>query len=195
VPYRAIIIHGIEASSESDWLPWLKVQLLDQGFDVAVPDMPDTNHPKIGEWVSRISAIVGQPDAHTFLVGHSIGGQAILRYLAQLGGDAKVGGTILVASWTHLRAAAFESAEDEQTFKPWLETPIDWEGARAHSDRFVVILSDDDPYVPLSVREEFSSKLGAKIIIEKGKGHMSADTGVTELPSLLEELLIMSGKK
>ncbi|MDE1832969.1 MAG: alpha/beta fold hydrolase [Candidatus Micrarchaeota archaeon] len=191
---RVVVVHGIEATPQSDWLPWFKAELVRLGFDAIIPEMPDTNHPKINEWVSRLAEVVGDAYHDTFLVGHSIGGQAILRYLAQLQGDSKVSGTILVASWTALRKAAFETEEDERTFKPWLQTPIDWDNARRHSDKFTAILSDDDPYVPLEVGDEFAAKLGAKIITERGKGHMSTDTGVTELPSVLDEILLMAGK-
>ncbi|MCD6229864.1 MAG: alpha/beta hydrolase [Candidatus Diapherotrites archaeon] len=51
---KAFIIHGWEGFPEEGWFPWLKQQLENNGFTVCVPEMPDTKHPKINEWVNTI---------------------------------------------------------------------------------------------------------------------------------------------
>ncbi len=48
---------------------------------VQVPAMPNTAEPKIETWVPFLEKLVGKPDKDTYLVGHSIGCQTILRYL------------------------------------------------------------------------------------------------------------------
>lgn len=189
---RVFIVHGWEATPESDWFPWLKSELEKRRFEAIVPEMPDTVHPRIGSWVSTLSNTVGKPDDETILVGHSIGGQTVLRYLSTIEGDRKVRGTVIVASWTTLRSAALGDKESRDVANPWLTTPIDWDKAKEHSKQFTAIFSDNDPYVDLDVNEEFKSKLGAKIIVEHGKGHMNTEAGITELPSVLEEIILMA---
>lgn len=49
---RVFIVHGWGGNSNEGWLVWLKNQLLGEGFEVVVPDMPDTDNPKIGAWVT-----------------------------------------------------------------------------------------------------------------------------------------------
>ena len=98
---RAFIIHGWGSYPEEGWLLWLKKELEKKGFLVAVPSMPDTENPKIDSWVNHLSDIVGEPDVNTYLVGHSIGCQAIMRYLEELDGK-RIGGTVFVAGWFNL---------------------------------------------------------------------------------------------
>ena len=72
-----------------------------------------------------------------------------------------------------------------------METPIDWNKIKKHTSKFVCILSDNDPYVPLSNAELFKEKLNAKIIIEKNKGHYTAGDNVKENRTVVEELMKM----
>ena len=101
----------------------------------------------------------------------------------------RIGGAAFLAPWVHLIDAAYETAEDADIAKPWLETPIAWDKVKLHSKKFTAIFSDDDPLVPLSDSKIFKEKLGAKIIVEHNKGHFSGNSGIKELPSLLEAVL------
>lgn len=191
---RAFIIHGWGGDSKGDWFVWLKKELEVKGFIVVAPDMPDTWHPKISEWVNKIKELVGSVDKETYFVGHSIGCQAIMRYLEQLPQDAKIGGAIFVAGWFNLT----DETWDDEGYTPeianqWINTPIDFGKIKLHTNKFIVINSDDDPYVPLSDTELFKNNLGAGIIMLKNKGHVAGEDGSTDLPEVLDELLKMAG--
>lgn len=186
---RAFIIHGWDGYPEEGWFPWLKRELEARGFHVEVPAMPEPRKPAIPAWVSFFRERVGISDEQTFLVGHSIGAQAILRYLETLGNFERVGNVVFVAGWITLASAAYEQEGDEETAKPWLETPIDWVKVKTRARNFTAIFSDDDPFVPLADAEVFRQHLNAEIIIESGKGHFSGSDGVTELPSALHAIL------
>lgn len=43
-------------------------------------------------------------------------------------------------------------------------------------------------YIPLSSEKVFKERLGGRTIIEHAMGHYSSDTGVTEVPIVLEEI-------
>lgn len=187
---RVFIIHGWDGYPEEGWFPWLKQELEQKDFSVAVPAMPDAAEPNIEAWTSHLSHIVGNADENTLFIGHSIGCQAILRYLESLPADAKVGGAVFVAGWFTLTNV--NSDEEKEIAKPWLETPIVFEKIKWHTEKFIAILSDNDPYVPLDNKNVFADKLGAKIIVEHDKKHFSGSTGTTELPSALESLLNIS---
>lgn len=183
---KIYIIHGWGGRPENDWLPWLKNKLEEKGFLVSVPEMPDTDEPKVDEWVNHLLDIISNPDENTYFVGHSVGCQAIFRYLEKMDGK-KVGGIICVAGWFYL--ANLESEEEWEIAKPWLNNPVDFEKIKNSAGRIIAIFSDNDPYVPLEKNKEFfSEKLNAEIIIENNKGHFTADDGVTELPVILKEL-------
>jgi len=184
---RVFIIHRWEANPQSDWYPWLAKNLREQGFLVEAPEMPDTDNPKIEAWTEHIREKVGRCDENTFFVGHSIGCQAIMRYLEKISDDEKAGGAVFVAGWFTL--SNIDGEEDRLISSPWLNLPIDFEKVKACAKKISCIFSDDDPYVPVENWEMFSKNLGAEIIIEKNRGHFTDDDGVTELPVALDEVL------
>jgi predicted alpha/beta hydrolase family esterase len=69
------------------------------------------------------------------------------------------------------------------------ETPIDTEKVKQHVNQMIAIFSDDDDVVPLDNKEMFEQRLGAKTILEHGKGHFSGGDDITELPVALDSVL------
>ena len=97
-------------------------ELEKKGFHVEVPAMPDTDNPKIESWVSFLKKTIKNPGKDTYLIGHSIGCQAILRYLQGI--NSKIGGVVFVAGWFSLKG--LETDGEWAIAKPWIETPIDF---------------------------------------------------------------------
>ena len=186
---KVFIIHGWGGSPEEGWFPWLKKALEEKGFKVFVPTMPNPDEPKIETWVSFLSNLVGTPDLNTFFIGHSIGCQAIIRYLETLPEEVKIGGAVFVAGWYNLRN--LETEEEKQIAGPWVNTPRNDKKIRKIMNKAVAIFSDNDPFVLPENQKSWRDKTGAKIIVEHNKGHFSGSDGVTELPSALESILGM----
>jgi len=155
--------------------------------------MPDSGNPKIEVWIPFLAEQVGIPDTDTYFVGHSVGSQTVLRYLASLPAGVRVGGAVFVAPWLALDEETIreEGPESVEIAKPWVETPIDWEKVRTHADKFFAIFSDDDPFVPIENQKFFEERLGAKNVMEHAKGHFSESDGIVELPIVLEQLNAM----
>jgi|HubBroStandDraft_1064217.scaffolds.fasta_scaffold67580_2 uncharacterized protein len=194
MPGRAFIIHGYLGYPGEAWQPWLKAELEKRGYAVALPEMPHADHPTIPEWTSFITGLVGRPDKETVMIGHSLGAQAVLRYLETLGGTGQsVGRTILIAS--NFPTGMSPEAADERTggdpvLRPWLSTGVDPEKVKKAAGECIVILSDNDPYIPFDeARASFQASLGAKIVVEPGKGHFNEDDKITELPAALAAVL------
>jgi len=192
---RVFIIHGWDGYPEEGIFPWLKKELQNKGFAVFNPAMPDPLRPQMDTWPRFLKKQIGAPDENTFLFGHSIGAQTILRYLGSLPKSAKIGGAVFLAGWIHLTDEAFETEEDKEIARPWLETPLGWDKIRSRANKFIGIFSDDDPFVPVSDEKIFENQLGAKIIIERRKEHFSGSSGIKELPSALEAVLEIAGEK
>ncbi len=186
---RVFIIHGWDGYPEEGIFSWLKKNLQNRGFEVFNPRMPDPLRPKIETWVEYLKDQVGVPDENTFFFGHSIGAQTILRYLESLPKEIKIGGAVFLAGWVNLSDNANEDEEDKNISRPWIETLINWDKVKEHTNRFIGIFSDNDPLVPFSDAKIFESSLGAKIIVEHGKEHFSGSSGIKELPSALDALL------
>lgn len=184
---KVFIIHGWDGYPDEGWFPWLKIELEKNGFAVQVPSMPEPNEPKINTWVSHLSKVVGDVDENTFFVGHSIGCQTILRYLETLPKSKKIGGVVFVAGWFTLMNS--ETDEEKRISKPWLDTPIDFEKVKQHTNKFFAIFSDNDDVVPIENKKMFEQKLNAKTEIENKMGHFSGGDLVTKLPTVLNKLL------
>jgi len=183
MPKRVFIVHGWGGYQTEGWFPWLKRELENRGFQVFVPQLPDADKPRIQKWVPALAEAVGTADSDTYFVGHSMGCQAITRYLETL--DRAAGGTVFVAGFFK-RLTGLEGDPDvEETDRHWLTAPLDFDKVRSNLGESIAIFSDDDPYVPLDNQDDFWDKLGSRIIIEHGKRHFSGDDGITELPIAL----------
>ncbi len=181
---RCYIIHGWGGNPNEAWLPWLKSELENRGFDVFAPEMPETENPQIDNWVSTLSKLVGTPDENTFFVGGSIGCQTIIRYLETI--DNKVGGAVFVAGWFDLTGLEDEEIE---IAKPWLETSINFDKVNANLPKSILILSKDDPLVPFEItKQKFENNLHSKVIVEDGKGHFDKEK---DLPEVLNAVMEM----
>ena len=187
---RAFIIHGYLGYPTEAWLPWLKDMLEKRGYRVWLPAMPHPDRPTIPEWIDFIGKLVGEPDAKTVMIAHSLGCEAVLHYLETLGEEAKsVGRTVLVATRfpTGMSPAeADKKADGDEILKPWLTARVDSKSVRIAAGKCTVILSDNDPYIPIDeAKASFQGNLAAEIIVEHGKGHFNQDDNITELPSAL----------
>ena len=181
---RIFIIHGWGGSPKGDWMLWAKRVLTEKGYEVFVPEMPDTEHPKIGPWIEKMKKTVGVPRPDDFFIGHSIGCQTILRYLKTLSEGIKVGKVILVAPWWYLTLDENEAQADADS---WLKMDVNFEKVKSKAGKFVAVFSDNDPWVPIEENlEYFKEKLNPEIVVKNKMGHFTADEGSTELPLLLE---------
>jgi len=188
---RVYIVHGWGGSPSEPHISWIQKRAEEKGFSAVALEMPNSENPVIEKWVDALKSGVKNPDQNTYFIGHSIGGQAIMRYLMTLPEEIKVGGVIFLAGWFVLENLEDEKAE--QIAKPWVETPINFESLRRRTGHYVAILSDNDPWVSLATNKElFEKNLSAQIIVEHNRGHYTEDDGVTEVLVVIEELVKIS---
>lgn len=179
---KAIIVHRWEGNPQEPLYQWLKKQLEIKGWVVEIPKMPNPEEPTIEEWVSKLYDYT--IDENTYFIGHSIGCQAIMRYLERIKG--KLGGILFIAPWTQLKG--IEKEEDaEGIAEPWLTTAIDFDRVKEKTNKIVCIFSDNDPYVQLTEKEVFELMINAETFVEHEKGHFTQED-VTELPIVVEKL-------
>lgn len=184
---KVYIVHGWGRNPHEKPLLWLKAELEKAGFDVFNPVMPDPEYPKINDWIRKLNETV-TTDGELFFVGHSIGCQTILRYLEQA--DIKVNRAVLVAPWFDLKINSYESDEDREIAKPWIETPIDFQKVKNACKEFVAIFSDNDYFVDEVVNGRIlKDKLGAETILEHNKKHFSEGDGINELQTAFAAIL------
>ena len=178
----AYLIHGWGGTGSGGWFDWLKVELGKKGFTVISFDMPNTDHPKVEEWVKFIEENISieNIDEETYFIGHSIGCQTIIRFLEKLHKHTRVGGCVFVAGWFDLINLLPEELEIAH---PWIHSEIHLERVLDHCNNFLSIFSTNDPYVHLDETKKFKEKLNSKIIIKKNLGHFNE---VQKIPEILK---------
>lgn len=181
---RIVIVHRWDGAPEKDWVSWLARELVGAGFEVLVPRMPHPENPTIEDWVPFLTKTVDVPDENTFFIGHSIGCQTIMRYLATI--DAKVGGAFFVAGWPGLKGLSeLETKEEKKIANPWLTQPFDLAKTKNNLRFSIAILSDNDPFVPYQkTKGDFEKNLGAEVVTVSGGGHFTEGDGFTSFPLL-----------
>ncbi len=141
------------------------------------PSLPNTNSPALKE--SLEVALKLSYDEDTILIGHSSGASLILSILENI--DSKVKQAILVAGF-------FEPLNPPNP-EPMVQESYDWDKIKSHCSEFIFINSDNDPWgCTDKVGSELKEKLGGKLIISTGQGHMGSvtfDQPYKEFPLLL----------
>lgn len=178
---RIFIIHGYTGTPDKNWFPWLKLELERLGYEVTVPAMPNTNAPKLDEWLPYLVKTVGTPDQYTYLVGHSLGCPTILRYLESLENDIKVGGALLVAGFAEPLPHLPEL--DSFTSGSWNDEKV-----RSGTAKLAILNSDDDESVPFFNAKNVRDRFNAKLVTVHNAGHINEKAGFKEAPFVLEEL-------
>lgn len=190
---KIYIVHCWDGTKDDGWYPWLDSKISNENNEVIRFNMPDTEHPKIEEWVAELDKQVDILDENTYFIGHSIGCQTILRYLEKKNID-KVGGMLFIAPWLDLLPEAIEDEDSYNTAYPWINTKIDFDKIKSITNNINCIFSDDDYFVSLDQKERFESLLNAKTIVVSGKGHISQDDNVFELKEILDLSIKMLGE-
>ncbi len=189
---RVIILHGWGGSPEEPMIKWLGEKLSKEGFETIIPEMPETDTPKIIPWVNKVKEIVEDVNEETYFIGHSVGCQTVLRFLETQ--NNKIGGVVFIAPWMKLDEETIREEGEEviEIARPWEETPIDWKRVKKVIGKSICILSDNDPFVPLDNAELFKENLNAEIIIEHDKGHYTESDRIEENETALNKLIEIS---
>jgi hypothetical protein len=173
---KALILHCWYGDPQSNWYPWLKIELEKIGYQVFVPDLPTmkTDLPDMNLQLKTINNTV-EIDENTLIIGHSLGSVLALR----LGEKLKIGKMILFSGWD------FDDLTSEhQKFWP---NKINHQLIKDNVYDITCITSNNDPYFSAFQTEEMSKRLNAKFILIKNAGHFTKDKfGITQIPQLLE---------
>lgn len=177
---NAVILHGTESNSKEHWFPWLANILRERGYSVWVPDLPGCDRPNIdryNEFIFKSWTF----DADSIIVGYSSGAVSILGILENLPDGVVIDQAILVAG--------FIDNLKWDSLKELFVKPFDWEKIKRRAKRFVLLHSDDDPYVSLTHGEMLKEKLGGTLVVLPKRGHYNTNSkgnDLKEFPELLE---------
>jgi uncharacterized protein len=198
---RLCIVPRWGGTQESEWYPWLRAQdeVLGRFDEIVGPEIAVPGTPTIDAWMASLTAACGtgrdpasaENLARTWFVGHSVGCQAVLRYLASVPAGVRTAGCVLVAGW-------WTVDEPWESLQPWLYPPgptgvpagvpaLGLDHVRAASRRFLVLISDNDPFTAdwQATKAAWQERLGATVRVIPGAKHFNA----TEAPVVVDALL------
>ena len=149
-------------------------------YACALP-MPTPSKPRCAEWSAEISRVVERdPDDEIYLIGHSLGATAILRYLEECPWSIHIKGVVLVSG-------PVESIGEKEA-ESFFQDPFEFSVIRQRVSRFAVIHGDDDDVVPFEHAQYLAEKLDAELVTVKGGGHLKGSSGWYRLPEAVEAL-------
>ena len=164
------------------WFPWLERELKGRGYLVIAPKMPHAVKPQKHQWVAKLKSVLVDLDpTETILVGHSLGVPTIL-YCLQDHKGSKYPKAVLVSGFARKIpllervCAGYDMHLNLARIKPKCES-------------WTCIHADNDPLVPFEEGEWLAKHLGADLIVEKGRGHLTQYRGAVKLPSALGSIV------
>jgi uncharacterized protein len=181
-----LILHGTDATPESNWFMWLKGVLIGQGHKVWLPQLPGADKPNAEVYTKfLLSNDKFVYDDQTIIIGHSSGSVEALYLLQNLPKATVIKAEILVS--------AFKDDLGWETLEGLFGKPYDFDLIKNHCNQFIYIHSDDDPYVPIKQAEFLAEETNGKLIKFEGQGHFNTELSpdykqFPELLNIIEEL-------
>lgn len=176
----AVIVHGSLGNPNNHWYQWLKGELERGGFEVFAPQFPiEEGQQTVANWLKVLEPVKEKLDGG-IVVGHSLGAPFIVDLLNEW--DIKLKGAFFVGGFIGPHEA------EGVTFEDFTERNYDWEKIKKSCEHFVVLNSDNDPYVPLEKGKRLAENLGVEVTVVPGAGHFQAQSGYKTFLLLLEKI-------
>ncbi|OTA17336.1 esterase [Xenorhabdus vietnamensis] len=183
---KIIIVHGYTASSSSNWFPWLKEKLNQQGAEVIVPTMPESSAPKPEKWAKMLMNIVPEVDRDTIFIGHSLGCITVLRHLESIRFQyLHIGGYVLVSGFDAPQITLPE-------LNSFTAEPLDYAFLRGVTEHRISLISSNDEIVSPQSSRKLALSLQTTVINVDNGGHFLDRDGFTSLLpvyNILENIL------
>ncbi|TNH34028.1 RBBP9/YdeN family alpha/beta hydrolase [Campylobacter helveticus] len=156
------ILHGFNCDSNYAWIPSVRQELNDLGYEVKALDLPNASKPELKKWLETMDKELVL-DEKTYFITHSLGGVILVSPF-----DEPLEILPILDNFTHQKPH-YES----------LKTLI---------KHRVVISAKDDKIVPTSLSQKLAKSLNAKLILVEKGGHFMDTDGFKDLPLVVEEL-------
>ncbi|HYE23125.1 MAG TPA: alpha/beta hydrolase [Candidatus Paceibacterota bacterium] len=163
-----------------DYKDWKKrlPETLGETFDVLRPSMPSKYNAKYEEWKIWFEKIVPYLRDGVVLVGHSLGGLFLAKYLSENDVPVRISSTYLVA--------APYAATDSITTLADFALPNSLEKFSAQGGRIHLYHSTDDTVVPYSELSRYQAALPhARASVFADRAHFNQE----EFPELVAEIM------
>jgi len=192
---QILIIHGGETfKNKKDYLHFLKTRKisieekirwtddylkknLGKNFQIIKPRMPLQDNAKYSEWKIHFERHFPQLRNNIILIGNSLGGIFLAKYLSEHKFPRKILSTYLICP-------PFDNTLSEEDLVGGFKLKSNLSLLEKNSKRLYLMFSKDDDVVPVSHAEKYRKKLkNAKIVIYESKnGHFK----ISKFPEIIK---------
>jgi len=151
-----------------DWKDTLAGEL-GKNFDVLLPKMPNKTNAQYREWKIWFERVIPLLNKEIVLIGHSLGGTFLVKYLSENIIPKTIIATILVA-------APFDDEGKGESLASFALPSLFAKFAK-QCQRIYLIQSKDDPVVPFEHIKKYCRALpNAETMIFENRGHFNQET-------------------
>lgn len=153
---------------QKDWKDTLP-ERLGKNFDILSPQMPNKTNARYQEWQIWLERIIPFLKNDVILIGHSLGGIFLAKYLFEKTFPKRIKATILVA-------APFDDTNREETLADF-RLPSSLSKFAEQGGMIYLIQSRDDPYVSFGQLRKYQKALPeAKTMIFENREHFNQES-------------------
>jgi len=176
----AYIFHDAFCDPNTDWYPWMRTILEQQGYFVVAPKFPTPAGQSYDSWKAVIKSYLDKFDSETIFIGHGIGGTFALRLLEE--SSVQVHGLFLVASYTE----ALGHVGYDRVNETFIKHTFDWEKIKNNVLTIKIFAGENDPFVPVSLTNNLAASLETEINTIPQGGHINKASGFTQCVPLAQ---------
>ena len=160
------LLHGSFGSTFSNWIPYVRKEVENKNLEVYTPDFPTgVGFQNYETWEKLLCVYLeaGLIHNNTVFIAHSIAPVFVCKFLSNQ--QIKVKRLVFVCGFNNY--LGIDDAYDKVNESMY---------------------TDNDPYVPLEVEEDFAKKIATKSILIPNGGHLNSEFGYEEALFLLPYL-------
>jgi len=172
-----LILHGSYGNPDKNWYKYLGEKAKKTGYIVHIPQLQSIDKLDL-EKTYKFILEKGYINSDTTIVGHSSGATYILGILQRLPKQLIIKKAILVAGFVdaNLTKKLFKEVPKVHYAKLFPKN-WNWKKIKGNCDKFVIIYSNNDPYVQIRHAKTLHQKLSGKLVTVFNGSHFSVNTG------------------
>jgi len=169
----------LERLREEDWKDTLQ-EKLGKEFDVLAPPMPSKANAKYYEWKIWFEKLAPFFEENVILVGHSLGGIFLAKYLSENAYPKKIRGVFLVAA-PYDKGSTYSLAD--------FTLPKSLKKFSEQARKIFIYQSEDDTMVEAINADQYHKDLSQAVVrMFKDQGHFNRE----EIPGLVKDIKSLS---
>lgn len=185
-----LVLHWWGWSSKKWWNSWLKEELENRGYNVIVPDLPDSDYPNLQKQLKFLEQYKSELDENSIIIWHSFWAFLANHFINSL--DHNIFKLIHIG-WVYskdlLNNTDFKDFKWAEDFYKSLNNDFDLDVIKNKVIYFKSYLSRNDSLIPFISTHDYYKKNNIDLRIFEDKWHFNESSNIFKFPELLGEIL------